>query len=244
MLRSRNCCLDLESHKYFWDPDGARIPMRVSVTGVINHGKDPDRFKGFEGAAHRGTHVHRCMEALAKDEELPPCISPEGIDCSDWFDQLHHGEISKGLTMSDFWKEAEILATEYTMVSPEALTRRSAGSAGQVPGGDLAGGSQDQISQLQQQHQRRPRQLCSPGWGIPLADGLRRWSQRRTPALCREMPNADRHAQSSEVDHRHGPMQLRRAWEEAWGVYSLPWLLFDPRPSRTQDTPPNTNPTP
>ena len=75
MLRNRNCCLDLESHKYFWDPDGARIPMRVSVTGVTNHGKDPDRFKGFESAAHRGTHVHRCMEALAKGEAASPIRS-------------------------------------------------------------------------------------------------------------------------------------------------------------------------
>ena len=71
MLRNRNCCLDLESHRYFFDPDGARIPMRVSVTGVTNHGKDPNRFKGYESAAHRGTHVHRCMEALAKGEKLP-----------------------------------------------------------------------------------------------------------------------------------------------------------------------------
>ena len=52
MLRSRNCCLDLDTHRYYWDPDGARIPMRVSVTGVTNHGKDPNRFKGFESSAH------------------------------------------------------------------------------------------------------------------------------------------------------------------------------------------------
>ena len=109
-------CLDLESPLFF-DPDGARIPMRVSVTGVTNHGKDPDRFKGFESAAHRGTHVHRCMEALAKGEELPDPVSPEGIDCSDWFHQIQHGKISPGLTMDDFWKEAEVLATEFTMVS-------------------------------------------------------------------------------------------------------------------------------
>ena len=53
MLRNRNCTLDLETHKYFWDPDGARIPMRVSVTGVTNHGKDPNRFKGFENSSYR-----------------------------------------------------------------------------------------------------------------------------------------------------------------------------------------------
>ena len=34
------------------------------------------------------------MEALAKGEELPDPISPEGIDCSDWFHQLQHGQIS------------------------------------------------------------------------------------------------------------------------------------------------------
>ena len=32
-----------------------------------------------------GTHVHRCMEALAKGLPMPDPISPEGIDCSEWF---------------------------------------------------------------------------------------------------------------------------------------------------------------
>ena len=145
MLKPRNCTLDLESHRYFYDPDGARIPMRVSVTGVTNWDKDPNRFKGFESSAHRGTHVHRAMEALAFDSAMrqeaermiasgsdqePPqpdaweqfldeygMTSPEGIDCGDWIHQLRHGQISPGLTMDDFWGEAEILATEYTMVS-------------------------------------------------------------------------------------------------------------------------------
>ena len=50
--------------------------MRVSVTGVTNHGKDPNRFKGFESSAHRGTHVHRAMEALAKGEATPRSGQP------------------------------------------------------------------------------------------------------------------------------------------------------------------------
>ena len=107
---------DLESHRYFFDPDGARIPMRISVTGVTNHGKDPDQFKGHEDSSYWDTH-HRAMECLAKGEELPDPVSPEGIDCSDWFHQLRHGKIRDGLTMDHFWDEAEILATEFTMVS-------------------------------------------------------------------------------------------------------------------------------
>ena len=117
MLRNRNCCLDLESHKYFWDPDGARIPMRVSVTGVTSWGTDKSVYDAYPDAAPRGTHVHRCMEALAKGEAIPDPINERGTDCSDWFHQLQHGEISKGLTMTDFWKEAEIITTEFTMVS-------------------------------------------------------------------------------------------------------------------------------
>ena len=110
MLRDRNCCLDLDTHRYYWDPDGARIPMRVSVTGVTNWGKDPNRFKGFESSAHSGTHTHRAMECLAKGEELPDPVSPEGIDCEDWFHQLQFGKISaNGMTMEDFWSEAEVL---------------------------------------------------------------------------------------------------------------------------------------
>ena len=104
------------------------------------------------------------MEALAKGEELPDPVSPEGIDCSDWFHQLQHGEISKGLTMTDFWKEAEVLATEFTMVSQ----KRSLG--GQLDllvkfRGDLAGGPQDQISELQQQLRKKTATVTPPRLG-------------------------------------------------------------------------------
>ena len=117
MLRSRNCTLDLESHRYIWDPHGARIPMRVGVTGVTNHGKDPERFRGYEALPIAAPTSTGAWRPWPKTRSCRLASVLEGIDCSDWFDQLHHGEISKGLTMSDFWKEAEILATEYTMVS-------------------------------------------------------------------------------------------------------------------------------
>ena len=65
MLAERNCTLDLESHVYYWDPDGARIPMRVSVTGVTSWGTDKSVYDAYPDAAPRGTHVHRFMEALA-----------------------------------------------------------------------------------------------------------------------------------------------------------------------------------
>ena len=144
MLSERNCILRDSDHVYLWDPEGTAERMRVSVTGVINHFKPP--YDGPPEAGWRGTHVHRCMEALARDEiearsiirrqlagdedagEVAPenmlqldlndgHISPEGIDCGAWFHQLQLGAIGKsGLTMADFWKEAEVIATEYTMV--------------------------------------------------------------------------------------------------------------------------------
>ena len=43
--------------------------------------------------------------------------SAQGIDCGDWIHQLRHGQISPGLTMDDFWRDAEVITTEYTMVS-------------------------------------------------------------------------------------------------------------------------------
>ena len=36
--------------------------------------------------------------------------------------------------MTDFWKEAEVLGTEFTMVSQKRSLGGSAGPAGQVPG--------------------------------------------------------------------------------------------------------------
>ena len=96
MLRSRNCCLDLDTHRYYFDPDGARIPMCVSVTGVTNYGKDPNRFKGYESSAHRGTHVHVQWRPWPKARNYLILVSPEGIDCSDWFHQLQHGRSAPG----------------------------------------------------------------------------------------------------------------------------------------------------
>ena len=223
MLKPRNCTLDLDSHRYFFDPDGARIPMRISVTGVTNHGKDPDRFKGHEDFSYRGTHTHRAMECLAKGLPLPDPVSPEGIDCSDWFHQLRHGKIRDGLTMDHFWDEAAILATEFTMVNQ----KRSLG--GQLDLLVKFRGAGWWISRRNQRvaaaAQRSPRWLCRPGERVPLADGLRRWSQRRTPALCRTMQNADRHAQPGQVDHPMDPADCANAWEEAWGVYSAASLV-------------------
>ena len=115
MLSTRNCILRDSDHVYLWDPEGIAERMRVSVTGVIGHFKPP--YDGPPEAGWRGTHVHRCMEALAKGEPVPDFTSPEDIDCSAWFHQLQTGAIGKsGLTMADFWKEAEVIATEFTMV--------------------------------------------------------------------------------------------------------------------------------
>ena len=105
-LKPRNCVLDEASHKYFFDPQGKNIEMAISVTGVIAAGKPPVDYSRFPEAAPRGTHVHRCMEALANGNDLPDPVSPEGIDCSEWFRVLQ--ELS-------LWDQCDVLACEYTM---------------------------------------------------------------------------------------------------------------------------------
>ena len=105
-LRPRNCVLDEETHKYFFDPDGKNIEMAISVTGVIAAGKPPVDYSKYPEAAPRGTHVHRCMEALATGSAMPPTTSPEGIDCSEWFQVLQELPL---------WGQCDVLATEYTM---------------------------------------------------------------------------------------------------------------------------------
>ena len=105
-LRPRNCRLDDETHRYYWDPDGKNVEMAISVTGVISAGKPPVDYSRFPEAAPRGTHVHRCMEALATGSAMPPTTSPEGIDCSEWFRVLQELPL---------WGQCDVLATEYTM---------------------------------------------------------------------------------------------------------------------------------
>ena len=106
-LHERNCILDEASHKYFWDPDGIREQMAISVTGVTSFGKPPVDYSKWPEAAPRGTHVHRAMEGLANGDPLPDHVSPEGIDCSDWYGQI--GRMS-------FWEQSQTIACEYTMV--------------------------------------------------------------------------------------------------------------------------------
>ena len=106
-LHKRNCILDEASHKYFWDPDGIREQMAISVTGVTSFGKPPVDYSAYPEAAPKGTHVHRAMEALANGDPLPDHVSPEGIDCSDWYEQI------SGMS---FWEQSQTIACEYTMV--------------------------------------------------------------------------------------------------------------------------------
>lgn len=225
MLKPRNCTLDLESHRYFWDPHGARIPMRVSVTGVTNHGKDPNRFKGYESAAHRGTHVHRCMEALAKGEAIPDPISPEGIDCSDWFHQIQHGDISKGLTMTDFWKEAEILGTEYTMVSQKRslggqldLLVKFRGSTWLI---DLKSRSTSYRGASAEDRDGYAAQAGGYLWLMDEGDGAK---DERPPYVekCRTLIVTPK-----KVDWLTAmdPTDCAMQWEESWGAYSAASLV-------------------
>ena len=105
-LRPRNCVLDEETHRYFWDPDGENIQMAISVTGVIAAGKPPVDYTKYPEAAPRGTHVHRAMQALAEGTDLPDPVSPEGIDCSEWFRVLQEVPL---------WGNVNVLACEYVM---------------------------------------------------------------------------------------------------------------------------------
>jgi len=105
-LPIRNCILEEESHKYYWDPEGINEEMVISVTGVTNFFKPP--YSGPPSAGWRGTHVHRAMEAKANGDPLPNNVSPEGIDCTDWIEVLIN---------LPFWNYVEVLGSEYTMVS-------------------------------------------------------------------------------------------------------------------------------
>jgi len=240
MLPERNCCLDLDSHRYYWDPDGDRIPMRVSVTGVTNYGKDPDRFKGYESSAHRGTHVHRAMEALACDAierqhpsatDHPPeswelfleehgMTSPEGIDCSEWIHQLRHGRISDKLTMDDFWAEAEILACEFTMVSRKRslggqldLLAKFRGKTWLI---DLKTKSASYRGANAEARQGYAAQAGGYLWLMDLGDGAK---NNRPPYVdqCRTLIVTPKQVDwLTAMDPKDCAMQ----WEEAWGVYS------------------------
>ena len=80
----------------------------MSVTGVINHGKPPVDYSRYPDAAPRGTHIHRALESIVTGKPMPPPVSPEGIDCSDWFKQLQG---------TKFWDLIDVLAAEFTMVA-------------------------------------------------------------------------------------------------------------------------------
>ena len=226
MLRDRDCCLDLETHRYYFNPDGQRIPMRVSVTGVTNWGKDPNRFKGFESSAHRGTHTHRAMECLAKGLPLPDPVSPEGIDCSDWFHQLQFGKISaNGMTMEDFWSEAEVLACEFTMVSQKRslggqldLLVKFRGSTLLV---DLKTKSASHISSSKEDRAGYAAQAGGYLWLMDEGDGAK---DERPPYVekCRTLIVTPK-----KVDWLTAmdPTDCAMQWEEAWGAYSAASLV-------------------
>ena len=105
MLAKRPCELRESDHSYWWLPTQER--MTISVTGVTSHGKPPVDFSKYPEAAPRGTHVHRLMEATCTGEALPNPVSPEGIDCIDWYEQL---------SAMPFWDQIEVLGCEFTMV--------------------------------------------------------------------------------------------------------------------------------
>lgn len=240
MLPERNCCLDLDSHKYFWDPKGERIPMRVSVTGVTSWGTDKSVYDAYPDAAPRGTHVHRAMEALACEAierqhpsaaDHPPeswelfleehgMTSPEGIDCSEWIHQLRHGRISDKLTMDDFWAEAEVLACEFTMVS----LKRSLGGQldllvkfrGETWLVDLKTRAASYRGVTQEARNGYAAQAGGYLWLMDCGDGAK---NNRPPYVdkCRTLIVTPKKVDwLTPMDPKDCAMQ----WEESWGVYS------------------------
>ena len=103
-LKPRSCELRESDHKYVWTPTGEE--MAISVTGVTGFDKPP--YDGPPEAGWRGTHAHRCLQAIAEGRPIPDHISPEGIDCLEWFERL--GQM-------DFWEHSTTIACEYTMLN-------------------------------------------------------------------------------------------------------------------------------
>ena len=108
-LAPRRCHLRDSDHRYVNEVTGEE--MGISVTGVTSFFKPP--YDGPPEAAWRGTHVHRLMYFKATGELPPGCDhlgthSPEGIDCTDWIQQL--GSMS-------FWDQIETLGAEFTMIN-------------------------------------------------------------------------------------------------------------------------------
>ena len=146
-LAPRRCHLRDADHKYVWQPTGEE--MAISITGVRDFFKDPDRYSKLalkypEGSYTRwwvdncseiGTHVHRWLYYKATGN-IPPDLAekginvlgthtPDGHDCTPWIEQLTAGVVNadRGITMANFWDEIEVLGAEYTMVN----TRKSCG---------------------------------------------------------------------------------------------------------------------
>ena len=109
MLAERPCELRDSDHRYVDLTNGTE--MVISVTGVIHWFKPP--YDGPPEAGWRGTHVHAYLEARLKGLPVPDPVSPEGIDCSDWFAQVQDLKLY----------EREILASELTMID----TKKSLG---------------------------------------------------------------------------------------------------------------------
>jgi len=109
-MHDRPCYLRPEDHKYIYLPTGEQ--MALSVTRVVNWFKPP--YSGPKSAGLRGTHTHLYWQAKAEKKQRPKPLSPDGIDCQAWFDQIES---------MPFWNSVETIAAEYTMVD----TKKSLG---------------------------------------------------------------------------------------------------------------------
>ena len=128
--------------------------------------------------------------------------------------------------MTDFWKEAEVLGTEFTMVSQKRSARRSAGPAGEVQRLRCGCVTRRQISQLQQQFKEdRAGYAAQAGgylWLMDEGDGAK---DERPPYVekCRTLIVTPK-----KVDWLTAmdPTDCAMQWEEAWGAYSAASLVF------------------
>lgn len=101
MLKDRPVLFDEARHKYAWGPTGEE--MSSSVTSVATYFDDKSHFAKHPEAAARGTHIHLCLEQHLKGAAE---INPG--EWAEWVDPL---------LALPFWEQAEILASEYRMVS-------------------------------------------------------------------------------------------------------------------------------
>ena len=162
----------------------------------------------------------------------------------DWFHQLHHGKISQRSDHGGLLERAEVVATERTMVSQ----KRSLG--GQLdllvkfgedpPGWSTSRRKSPATAAVLRDRAGYAAQAGGYLWLMDEGDGAK---DERPPYVekCRTLIVTPKRSTGSPPWTQ--PTAPCSGKKPGAPIRPLPWSV-DPRPSRTQDTPPDTNPTP